>query len=226
MYPTVAALFVRSDSVYKDIPGVEAYDAQRDARTWPGGTALIAHPPCRGWGRLRAMARPLPGEMDLGTWAVEQVRRYGGIIEHPANSTLWRACALPLEGRRDAWRGWTMCVPQYWWGHRAEKLTFFYFVGIEPAQLPAVPFQLGTAPMIIGTSRRRRDGTRLKKGDVGYRPEMTKAAREHTPIQLAHWLVDVARIIERSKPKPVKGPPDIEPPGADEAGSSTISNVP
>ena len=31
---TVAALFVRADSHYKTIPGVECYDMERDARTY------------------------------------------------------------------------------------------------------------------------------------------------------------------------------------------------
>jgi hypothetical protein len=33
---TVAALFCRRDSNYKNIPGVDVYDAGRDARTYDG----------------------------------------------------------------------------------------------------------------------------------------------------------------------------------------------
>jgi hypothetical protein len=32
----VAALFVRADSIYKTLPGVDAWDEARDARQWPG----------------------------------------------------------------------------------------------------------------------------------------------------------------------------------------------
>ena len=49
----VAAMFVRADSVYKTIPGVDCWDIDRDARLWPGGCPVVAHPPCRAWGRLR-----------------------------------------------------------------------------------------------------------------------------------------------------------------------------
>jgi hypothetical protein len=33
----VAALFVRADSIYKTLPGVDAWDEARDARQWPAG---------------------------------------------------------------------------------------------------------------------------------------------------------------------------------------------
>lgn len=51
----VAVLFARRDSIYKLMPWANVYDDQRDALTWPGGTPVIAHPPCREWGRLYAM---------------------------------------------------------------------------------------------------------------------------------------------------------------------------
>ena len=62
--PDVAALFVRADSIYKLMPGVDAWDIERDARAWPGGSPVVAHPPCRAWGALawapsgRRSARP------------------------------------------------------------------------------------------------------------------------------------------------------------------------
>ena len=57
---TVAVLFVRSDSVYKQMADVDCYDIDRDARTWPGGCPVVAHPPCRAWGLLRQFAKPRP----------------------------------------------------------------------------------------------------------------------------------------------------------------------
>ena len=101
----VAALFVRADSIYKQLPGVDAWDAERDALRWPGGCAVVAHPPCRGWGKLHYFAKPAPGEPDLGPWAVGQVRRFGGVLEHPKDSRLWPAAGLPRPGQVDAWGG-------------------------------------------------------------------------------------------------------------------------
>ena len=61
----VAALFVRRDSVYKKIPGVDCYDIDRDARTFPGGMPIVAHPPCRTWGKYRHRAKAPDGEHEL-----------------------------------------------------------------------------------------------------------------------------------------------------------------
>jgi len=77
----VAVLCARANSNYVGIPGVQIYDRKRDARTFPGGMPVIAHPPCRAWSVFcAAQAKPEPGEMELGLWCVEQVRRWGGIL--------------------------------------------------------------------------------------------------------------------------------------------------
>lgn len=189
----VAVLFARADSVYKEIPGVDVWDIERDARKWLGNCPVIAHPPCRAWGQLRALANPRHDEKELAPWAVQQVRKFGGILEHPAKSTLWDFSGLPRPGARDSFGGWTLPIFQSSFGHRAEKATFLYIVGCNPADLPEMPIILGAATHICGTSGRRRDGGRLHKGDKGWRPEITKAEREHTPIALAEWLVEVAK---------------------------------
>ncbi len=181
----VAVLFARDDSVYKTLPGCDVFDIERNAQTWPGGCAVVAHPPCRAWGRLRQFAKPRDGERELGLWAVDQVRRYGGVLEHPKDSTLWAAAGMPKPGERDAWGGWTLPVSQHWWGHRAEKLTWLYIVGVEPGEIPDLPITLGDASHVIST--------RVRKGEPGWRPGVTKAEREHTPAQLAVWLVDLAK---------------------------------
>lgn len=191
---TVAVLFARSDSVYKTMPGCDVWDIERDALRWPGGATVVAHPPCRGWGRLAHFARPAPGELDLGPWAVGQVRRHGGVLEHPAYSKLWKAAGLPHPGTLDAWGGWTLPISQRWWGHRAEKATWLYIVGVEPRGVPDIPLRLGEATHVVSQGRtRRKDGSRLVKGMPGWRPDMKKPEREATPPELAAWLVELAR---------------------------------
>ena len=180
---TVAVLFARADSVYKTMPGCDVWDIDRDARRWPGGGPAVAHPPCRAWGRLRTFAKPRPDEKDLARWAVAQVRAFGGVLEHPAGSTLWDDQGLPRPGfGRDFLGGWTFAAPQKWWGHKAEKASWFYIVGCSPADIPDLPLVLGDAAYVV-QSRKRHD----------YRPHITKAEREHTPPELAAWLVDLAR---------------------------------
>lgn len=179
----VAALFTRADSVYKALPGVDAWDMERDARRWPGGGPAVAHPPCRAWGRLRQFAKPRDDERALGPWAVDQVRRFGGVLEHPAESTLWAHCGLPRPGRfPDDFGGWTLPIDQFHWGHRAEKSTWLYIVGCDPDDLPPIPHREGSPTHCV---RPTKSYPRL--------PSITKAEREHTPPALAEWLVEVAR---------------------------------
>lgn len=185
----VAALFVRQDSIYKTMPGVDAWDMERDARRWPGGGPAVAHPPCRAWGRLRHMANPRPDEKDLAYFAVDCVRRFGGVLEHPKKSTLWPAAGLPSPGERDEFGGWTLPINQNWWGHRAEKGTWLYIVGCEPSELPTIPMVLGSAPFVVSTG----STNHIPKGAPGWRPAISHAEREHTPPALAEWLVEVAR---------------------------------
>ncbi len=184
----VAVLFARADSVYKTLPGCDVWDIERDARAWPGGSPVVAHPPCRAWAGLRHMAKPRADEKALAVWAVDQVRRWGGVLEHPVRSTLWDACALPAPGARDTMGGWTLGISQHWFGHRAEKATLLYIVGCPPADMPQLPMQLGESSHQLSSSGRRLDGSRLNR-----RPHVTRAEREHTPPALAEWLVDLAR---------------------------------
>lgn len=197
MSAAIAVLFARADSNYKRLPGCDVYDESRDARSWKGGAPVVAHPPCRAWGRLRKLANPLPHEKDLALFAVCQVRRCAGVLEHPAHSTLWNAAGLPRPGEVDAFGGWTLPIVQSDFGHRARKPTWLYIVGIRPGELPPMPLRLGDATHVVAAAGRRRDGSRLLKGASGWRPEVTKAEREHTPPLLAAWLVDVARRASR-----------------------------
>lgn len=178
----ISVLFARADSNYKALPGVDVWDADRDARTWPGGNPVVAHPPCRAWGRLRHFAKPRPDEKALALFAVDQVRKWGGVLEHPAGSTLWPAAGLPAPGQRDQYGGFTLGVNQHWCGHRAEKATLLYICGVEPRDIPAVPLRLDE-PTHVVQSRKRSD----------YRPHISKAEREHTPPDFAVWLVELAR---------------------------------
>ena len=189
----VAVLFARADSHYKTLPGVEVYDMERDARTYDGPWPVVAHPPCRSWGRLRAFAKPRADERNLARMAVAIVREFGGVLEHPAGSTLWPAQRLPKPGERDQWGGWTLPAPQKWWGHRAEKATWFYVVGCKPGEIPDLPFKMGAAEAVIRLDQRRPDGTHIRKGDADWVPRLNAAENEMTPPDLAPWLVELAR---------------------------------
>lgn len=177
MSAMVAVLYARSNSIYKSIHGCEVFDIARDARSYSGGMPVIAHPPCRLWGRLSHFSSAEESEKELAYHAIECVRRDGGILEHPAYSRLWAAGGLPLpeSGGRDRFGGFTVPALQSWWGHKAPKATWFYFCGIAPRDLPSMPFAIG-----------------IPEGRV---ERLSRSAREGTPKDLAHWLINVAQKI-------------------------------
>jgi hypothetical protein len=169
----VHVLFARRRSVYFDL-GVEVYDIERDARTFSGGGAVVAHPPCRAWGRLRGLAKPRPLEKRLAVWAVHQVRQFGGVLEHPEASSLWPHLDLPRPGcGADRFGGWTMGVDQSWFGHPSRKRTLLYVVGVSASKVPPFP--------LLFPSPDLRDVSNL-----------CAAGREKTPRSFARWLIDLA----------------------------------
>jgi len=192
----VAALFVRSDSVYKTMPGVDCYDAERNALTWPGGCPVVAHPPCRTWGTLKAWVKSAPpGEHELATWAIEQVRRWGGVLEHPRGSSLFGECGC--GGFDDESGGWLLDVDQFHWGHKARKATRLYIVGTR--DIPPIPKREGQPTHNLSRLSRSKEN-RQNKGP--HLPELSGKAREASPPEFAKWLVEIARRCVRPERAP------------------------
>lgn len=184
MTTLLAALFVLRDSVYKSIPGVDCYDEDRDARTYIGNYPVIAHPPCRSWGRFKHFSKGNMEDKALAPWAVETVRRCGGVLEHPAYSSLWKYCGLPAPGfGYDAFGGWTLSVDQFWFGHKAQKRTWLYIVGCHPMQIPAYSINLSAITHVVDTRSRANR----------HKAYITHRERHATPEPFARWLVALAR---------------------------------
>lgn len=172
----VAVLFARHDSVYKTLPGCEVFDKSRNAMSFRGNMPVIAHPPCRTWGKLAHFAKAPIHEPAYASWAVQQVRLYGGVLEHPLNSKLWRKSRLPdfKKINIDRWGGWTLSTVQWWFGHLSLKPTLLYIVGISPNDIPRQEYRL------IDFSLRTVES-------------LSKRQRELTPVAFAEWLVEIAR---------------------------------
>ena len=190
----VAILYARSDSIYKTMPGCDVYDATRDARKFPGGMPVVAHPPCRAWGALSHMAKPRPDEKDLARHAVKVIRENGGVLEHPFASKLWPDQNLPAIGKRDAWGGFTVAIPQLWFGHCMDKATKLYICGCEPKDLPEVPLSFATATHAMGGKWLFDVKKRLGRDGIIREDARSGKQREGTPPAFARWLVDVARV--------------------------------
>jgi hypothetical protein len=180
----IAVLFARSNSIYKTMPNCDVYDIDRDARNFGGGMPIVAHPPCRAWGRLRRFAKPRFDEKELAIFAVEQIRRNGGVLEHPAFSTLWKEAKMPIPGKPcDEYGGYSIDINQSWFGHRAQKRTWLYIVGVPLKELN-IPLSFDCPTHVVNTSKRKAQG-KLQ--------EISKSEREATPSKLAQWLVETAR---------------------------------
>lgn len=198
----VAALFVRADSIYKRMPGVDPWDIDRNAMDFPMACPVVAHPPCRLWGALRQFSTALASEKALAPWAVEVVRKCGGVLEHPITSRLWHLPGMPpcqvdpLSWNRrymDAFGGWYLDIDQFDFGHLAAKRTRFYICGIE-RRFVVIPWSTGAKPNHVVTN-----GYDIRKGDQRWRKEITKSDRERTPPMLAQWLINLARKCEVQK---------------------------
>lgn len=177
----VSALFVRKDSVYKEL-GVDCWDMERNALNWPGGNPIVAHPPCRAWGQLSHFAKPRQGEKELAFFAIDMIRKYGGVLEHPRASRLWPRY-LPMPGKVDEFGGYSISIDQFWWGHKAKKSTLLYIVRCPIRELPAIPMRFDAIQYVVSSSANSKRC--LKK-------EISKKEREATPIDFAKWLIEVA----------------------------------
>lgn len=189
----IPVLFARKDSIYKSL-GCDVWDIERDARKWEGGNPCIAHPPCRAWAKLKGFARPLEGEKELAILSVKFIREFGGILEHPSGSSLWKYIPLPLPGSNDEWGGYSICVDQFQFGHKARKKTLLYIVGVPKSELPPIPIRMDAVTHYVGFPKSWKGKSRNGMKEV------TKKEREATPELLAKWLIQVCQIIKSKQP--------------------------
>lgn len=134
----IVALYVEKNGCYYGVPHIDPWDEIRDARQYAGPWPVIAHPPCQRWGRFWHGSTRKPHQFKLGedggcfAAALAAVRRWGGVLEHPADSHAWSRFELNAPPRDGGWiaadmlGGWTCCVSQGWYGHTSGKRTWLY----------------------------------------------------------------------------------------------------
>lgn len=194
--PDVAALYIDPRGPYPRMEGVDCWDEARDARLYTGPYPVVAHPPCGPWGRLRHLCRVQVA--DLAPRAIEQVRAFGGVLEHPAHSRLWRHARLPEPGELpDEHGGYTLAVNQVDWGHVARKPTWLYLVRVPCVRLE-MPEPREPTHWISGG--RGREGKKRKTTPVPPGIKVCSAqARRRTPPAFAEWLVALARRVNKGE---------------------------
>jgi hypothetical protein len=131
----IPALYVDARGPYAQDPRFDPWPRSRNAMEWDGPGPAIAHPPCGHWGRYHAVCKQ-PGK-ECGPVAFAQIRRWGGVLEHPAHSHLFRAMLAPDPGPQiDFWGGQTLLIDQADFGFPAHKPTWLYFVNARLLPLP------------------------------------------------------------------------------------------
>lgn len=203
---TVAALYVEPGGVYYDLPGVIPWGLpERDAMEYAGPFPVVAHPPCSRWCRLAGLVEARWGHKrgeDGGCFvaALDAVRAYGGVLEHPAYSAAWAAHRLNMPPTSGGWvnadfhGGWTCYVEQGRYGHPAKKATWLYVNGVEPLSLlwGHVPDQEVKA--LVSWC-----GNHTKAGEK--RPRIGKAVAARTPEAFRDVLLAMARSGNRVRQK-------------------------
>lgn len=182
----VAALYVDiARGPYARMAQVQAWGEEHRAQDYAGPWPIVAHPDCGPWSKLAYFCGPdLLSRKWLAVRAVEQVRQFGGVLEHPANSALWKRCRMPKPNEApDRFGGCTILVEQWWWGHRAAKPTWLYIVGAD--RIPPAPRTTSARPP-TGRARFRHDPNRSMLERMG------KHERHLTPPMFAEWLVELA----------------------------------
>lgn len=197
---TVAALFVETGGSYFGLSDFDPWDRDRDARQYQGPYPVVAHPPCQLWGALAFVnyarwggEHNRPGN-DGGCFAsaLRSVRRWGGVLEHPAASRAWKVFGL----ERPSGIGWMPCsdrgfVCEVWqsaYGHRANKATWLYAFGLdEPPPLdwsrPRGSFQVGYPD---------------QRGKARNKPTLPKKEAAATPTKFRDVLISIARTARAS----------------------------
>ncbi|MCK1541410.1 hypothetical protein IVB12_05315 [Bradyrhizobium sp. 179] len=183
----VAALYVETGGCYFGLPNVDPWDIDRDARGYAGPYPVVAHPPCDRWHQLSAVNHKRWGytiNEDGGCFAAafEAVRKYGGVLEHPAESRAFKFHGIP-EPVSGSWQrtidgDWVTEVWQSSYGHRARKRTWLLYHGATMP--PVLEWRKVAGEFQIGFFDQRR-------------PQLPKAERAATPAPFRDLLLSIAR---------------------------------
>ena len=208
----VAALYVEPDGAYIGLPGVDTWDEARDARTYAGPHPVVAHPPCQRWGRFWHGSTRKPHQFKLGDdggcfeAALAALKRWGGVLEHPAHSRAWDVFGIrrPLQGAGWWWCPghdvWVCQVEQGHYGHESRKPTWLIAANIPRQSLPDLNWTKGEqrihprALELQGYEKARRIGMMAMVGGKN----KTKI-RNATPPEFRDLLLELARMTATPK---------------------------
>jgi hypothetical protein len=168
----ISVLCAKKDSLYKQIPGLDVWDEERNAYLFTGSNPVITHAPCAQWSRMKAFAHQNEFHKDLAYFCLNKILRNGGIFEHPAGSSFFKEAGI-TKG--------LYSVDQSWWGFPARKRTILFFNGCKPMPFPVmrhVPTHVVAISSKLGDHQR------------SFRRELPKSQRSTTVLPFAYWMID------------------------------------
>lgn len=195
----IAALFVQENGCYFGLDHVDPWPEKRDARKYDGPYPVVAHPPCQLWGALANVnyarwggEHNKPGNDDgCFASALRSVRKFGGVLEHPAKTKAFLAHGLPrpfgIGWCQTNCGGWVCEVWQSAYGHRANKATWIYYSGFKK------PFYLNwDRPK--GTHQVGCENRQGKRKNEPWRnkPTLSKKEANATPFAFRDELIKLA----------------------------------
>lgn len=199
----IAALYVATGGCYFGLPDVDPWDEARDARLYAGPWPVVAHPPCERWGRYWSggpsarVRRELGDDNGCFAAALAAVRTWGGVLEHPEASHAWRRYGLIGPPRGGSWQtagdwtGWTCCVEQGAYGHRARKATWLY---ASRCELPILQWRAeGEFVRLDDGFHSKEERARAVK--TGARQRLSMRQRLATPTAFRDVLLAMARSV-------------------------------
>jgi hypothetical protein len=203
----ISALFVETGGCYFGLQDVDPWDIARDARNYSGPWPVIAHPPCQRWGRYWHGSPRKPHQFRLGddggcfARALASVRKYGGVLEHPAYSNAWNKFGL-IKPSRGGWfpadcEGFSCHVEQGHYGHFSRKSTWLYSVGADLREMQWENGEQRLDPIYLekhGYEKARRCGVMAMVGGKD-----KTIIRNKTPHQFRDILISIAQSVKDGK---------------------------
>lgn len=194
----IAALFVQKNGTYFGLPNVDPWDESRDAMKYEGPFPVIAHPPCARWCQLAGLVEARWGYKqgeDGGCFAsaLASVRKWGGVLEHPAFTKAFPAYGLPAPKRGAGWQrtpcgGWVCHVEQGRYGHPARKATWLYAFNTARPELDWKSVNANESQALVS-----RCGNKTKVGDK--RRRLTSKEASATPEAFKAVLITLAESV-------------------------------
>lgn len=214
----IAALYVQKNGSYYGLDGIDPWDQKRDARTYTGPHPVIAHPPCQRWGKMwagstsviaRTGVRKIKGDDDgCFASALDAVRQYGGVLEHPWGSHAWAHFNLNKPPRSGGWIaaelprlgsfGWTCCVEQGRYGHYCPKPTMLYAVRCDLTELKWGVYKVKKEDFPEWALEKYGEAKCRRIGLMSFQGGGTDSSpRIHTPEPFRDMLIAMARSVKQ-----------------------------